>query len=80
MRVYKTQHQYYCGVDLHARSLFANVLDDKGTTRLERDLPASPAAFLDAGKCDGTTREAVQRFSFSVKSAGHESGSALLFE
>ena len=48
MRVYKTQHQYYCGVDLHARSLFVNVLDDKGTTRFEQDLPASPAAFLDA--------------------------------
>ena len=28
MRVYKTQHSYYCGVDLHARSLFVNVLDD----------------------------------------------------
>ena len=50
MRVYKTQHAYYCGVDLHARSLFVNVLDDKGCTRLERDLPASPAAFLDAVK------------------------------
>jgi transposase len=48
MRVYKTQHQYYCGVDLHARSLFVNVLDDKGTTRFEQDLPASPVAFLDA--------------------------------
>ena len=50
MRVYKTQHQYYCGVDLHARSLFVNVLDDRGTTRFEQDLPANPAAFLDAVK------------------------------
>lgn len=48
MRVYKTQHLHYCGVDLHARSLFVNVLDHTGTTLLERDLPASPAAFLDA--------------------------------
>ena len=48
MRVYNQSHAYYCGVDLHARSLFVNVLDDKGTTRLERDIPASPAAFLDA--------------------------------
>ena len=52
MRVYKTQHQYYCGVDLHARSLFVNVLDDRGTTRFEQDLPANPAAFLDA-RCGG---------------------------
>jgi transposase len=50
MRVYKTQHAYYCGVDLHARSLYVNVLDDTGTTRLEQDLPASPTAFLDAIK------------------------------
>jgi len=48
MRTYKTQHSYYCGVDLHARSLFVHILDDKGTTRLERDIPASPPAFLDA--------------------------------
>ncbi len=50
MRVYKTPHAYYCGVDLHARSLFVKVLDDKGVTRLEQDLPASPHTFLDAIK------------------------------
>jgi transposase len=50
MRTYNTQHLHYCGVDLHARSLFVNVLDDKGCTRLEQDLPASPQAFLDAVK------------------------------
>ena len=50
MRTYNTQHLHYCGVDLHARSLFVNVLDDKGTTRLEQDIPASPAAFLGAVK------------------------------
>ncbi len=50
MRTYNTQHTHYCGVDLHARSLFVHVLDDKGATRLEQDLPASPAAFLDAVK------------------------------
>lgn len=48
MRPYTTTHAYYCGVDLHARSLYVHVLDDKGVTRLERDLPAAPAAFLDA--------------------------------
>ncbi len=45
-----TPHAYYCGVDLHARSLFVHVLDDKGHTRLERDIAASPATFLDAVK------------------------------
>jgi transposase len=50
MRTYNAQHLHYCGVDLHARSLFVNVLDHTGTTRLEQDIPASPTAFLDAVK------------------------------
>jgi hypothetical protein len=50
MRTYNTPHTYYCGVDLHARSLFVHVLDDKGYTRLERDIAASPATFLDTVK------------------------------
>ena len=48
MRAYNQAHAYYCGIDLHARSLYLHVLDDKGTTRLEQDVPASPAAVLDA--------------------------------
>jgi transposase len=48
MRTYNAPHAYYCGIDLHARSLFVHVLDDKGRTCLERDIPASPAAFLGA--------------------------------
>jgi transposase len=50
MRVYNTQHPFYCGVDLHARSLFIHVLDNKGRTRLELDIPASANAFLDTVK------------------------------
>jgi transposase len=48
MRTYTGQHAYYCGINLHARSLYLHVLDGAGTTRLERDIPASPAPFLDA--------------------------------
>jgi transposase len=50
MRTYKVPHVHYCGVDLHARTLFVNVLDHTGQTRLEQELPASPAAFLEAVK------------------------------
>ena len=50
MRLYTGQHQFYCGVDLHARSMFTHVLDARGRTAFERDLPASPEAFLDAVK------------------------------
>jgi transposase len=47
-RYYTQQHPYYCGVDLHARSLFVCVLDPCGDTKLSKNLPASPAAFLEA--------------------------------
>ena len=50
MRTYNQQHAYYCGIDRHARSLYLHVLDDKGATRLQRDIPASPTAVLDALK------------------------------
>ena len=41
---------YYCGIDLHARSMFTHILDHDGKTVFERDLPAGPDAFLDAVK------------------------------
>jgi len=48
MRFYNTQHPYYCGIDLHARSMFTHILDQEGKTVFERDLPAGPDAFLEA--------------------------------
>ena len=48
MRCYKGQHQFYCGVDLHARSMYLCVLDSQGTIMLHRNLPAEPKAFLKA--------------------------------
>ena len=47
---YNQPHQFYAGVDLHARSMFVHVLSHKGKTVFERDLPAEPDAFLDAVK------------------------------
>ena len=32
MRFYNQTHRYYCGVDLHARSMFVHVLDQQGQT------------------------------------------------
>ena len=45
---YDRQHRFYCGVDLHARTLFVHVLDHKGKTVFEQDLPADPEVFLTA--------------------------------
>ena len=47
---YNQPHKFYCGVDLHARSMFTHVLDHKGKTVFEEDLPADPDTFLDAIK------------------------------
>jgi hypothetical protein len=50
MRCYNQQHKFYCGVDLHARSMFIQILDANGKTVFEQDLPAEPEAFLKAIK------------------------------
>ena len=47
---YNRPHRFYCGVDLHARTMYVHVLDAKGKTVFEQDLPADPAAFLAAIK------------------------------
>ena len=48
MRFYNTQHNFYAGIDLHARSMFTHILDQSGKTVFEQDLPASPDAFRHA--------------------------------
>jgi len=48
MRFYTGQHQHYCGVDLHARSMYLCILDQTGTVRLHKNVRATPEAFLKA--------------------------------
>ena len=48
MRLYHRQHQFYCGIDLHARTMYLCILDADGTIVLHRNLTAEPAAFLKA--------------------------------
>jgi transposase len=48
MRFYTGQHRFYCGVDLHARTLAVCILDDRGDIVFRRSVAASPAAFLEA--------------------------------
>jgi transposase len=48
MRFYNQSHAFYCGVDLHARSMFTHVLDHQGATVFAKDLPANPSVFLYA--------------------------------
>src|SRR5262245_7940734 len=48
MRCYTGRHRFYCGVDLHARTMFVHILDADGRTVFEQDLPTEPDEFLAA--------------------------------
>ncbi len=48
MRFYTQQHRYYCGIDLHARSIYLCIMDQSGEILLHRNMRANPEAFLKA--------------------------------
>jgi transposase len=48
MRFYTKQHPFYCGIDLHARTMYVCILDQAGETLLHRNMQATPEALLKA--------------------------------
>jgi transposase len=48
MRFYTHQHPFYCGIDLHARSMYVCILSHDGEILLHRNMKAAPEAFLRA--------------------------------
>src|SRR5215475_8644614 len=48
MRFYTKQHQFYCGIDLHARSMYVCILSQDGEIVLHRNMKAAPDPFLKA--------------------------------
>jgi transposase len=48
MRFYTNQHQFYCGIDLHARSMYVCILSQEGEILLHRNMKAAPEPFLQA--------------------------------
>lgn len=48
MRFYTRTHKHYCGIDLHARSMYVCVLSQEGAVLLHRNLPCNPEIFLAA--------------------------------
>ena len=48
MRFYQQAHRFYCGVDLHARTMYVCVLDQAGAVVFDGNLPAGPVAFRHA--------------------------------
>jgi hypothetical protein len=48
MRFYTQQHQFYCGIDLHARTMYLCILNQDGELLVHRNMPAGPEPFLKA--------------------------------
>jgi transposase len=48
MRFYTQQHNAYCGIDLHARSMYVCILSQDGEILLHRHMKTSPETFLKA--------------------------------
>ena len=42
MNFYNNIHPYYCGIDLHARSIYVCNLDQAGKTCLHKEIAADP--------------------------------------
>src|SRR2546426_7941788 len=48
MRFYTPQHSHYCGIDLHARTMYLCILNQAGAIVLHRNMKADPDSFLKA--------------------------------
>ena len=48
MRFYTQQHQFYCGIDLHARTMSLCILNQDGEILGHRNMPAGPEPLLKA--------------------------------
>src|SRR5262245_6445242 len=48
MRFYTNQHPFYCGIDLHARSMYVCILSQAGEILVPRNMQAAPEPFLKA--------------------------------
>jgi len=46
MRFYTNSHPYYCGIDLHARTLYVCIIDDKGDTLVHKEIKAKPEPLI----------------------------------
>ena len=46
MRFYTQQHSFYCGIDLHARTMYVCVLSAEGASVIERNFPTRSEQLL----------------------------------
>ena len=48
MRFYTKPHPFYCGIDLHARSMYVCIVNQEGEILVHRNMKAAPDPFLKA--------------------------------
>ena len=48
MRFYTRVHEAYCGIDLHARTMYVCLVNRDGEILLHRKMPTTPESFLKA--------------------------------
>ena len=48
MRFYTNQHPFYCGIDLHARTMYVCLMNHAGEILVHRNMKATPDPFLKA--------------------------------
>ena len=46
MQFYTKQHKTYCGIDLHARTMYVCILNQDGEIMVHQNFKAHPEAFL----------------------------------
>jgi transposase len=46
MRFYTNQHKFYCGIDLHAKTMYLCILNADGEIVLHRNIKSNPEVFL----------------------------------
>jgi len=50
MRFYTKQHKFYCGIDLHTRSMYICIIDESGKILFHGDLKCTPENLLEVVK------------------------------
>ena len=48
MRFYRKQHAYYCGIDLHKKTMYLCIIDDHGEIVLHKNIRTRRADFMRA--------------------------------
>ncbi len=74
MRFYTEQHGYYCGIDLHARTMYVCIIDQAGTTLVEKNIPARPGPFLQLIAPTGEIHELTVIGVFDKKNSAFGGG------